>query len=205
MFKWLKERRSLKKASKVMKSISTLVLISVFLLSELTTAHGGGLNASGCHAGSQPYHCHLADSQIDNTEKDQQSEPKFDRSEYGFRSRGATATTGFYSDTFCRNAESDHVVALIDANSSGAASWGDSLKESFANDPENLVWACPSANRSKGGSGPADYLRKNSDGKGVDGTLKNICAYLSRYKYIKDKYKLTISDKDAEVIASCMD
>ena len=30
----------------------------IFGLSTQVTAHSGGLNKQGCHAGSQPYHCH---------------------------------------------------------------------------------------------------------------------------------------------------
>ena len=29
-------------------------------LADLVAAHSGGLNKEGCHAGSQPYHCHRA-------------------------------------------------------------------------------------------------------------------------------------------------
>ncbi|WP_110279410.1 excalibur calcium-binding domain-containing protein [Loktanella sp. PT4BL] len=39
-----------------------VVLSLTFLTSQLAPnfalAHSGGLNAQGCHAGSQPYHCH---------------------------------------------------------------------------------------------------------------------------------------------------
>ena len=43
-------------------------MISVFLLvpfgaSTVLNAHSGGLNAQGCHAGSQPYHCHRPQAQ----------------------------------------------------------------------------------------------------------------------------------------------
>jgi endonuclease YncB( thermonuclease family) len=31
-----------------------------FLLTTHAAAHSGGLNKQGCHAGSQPYHCHKA-------------------------------------------------------------------------------------------------------------------------------------------------
>jgi len=33
---------------------------SFYLLAVPAFAHSGGLNAQGCHAGSQPYHCHRA-------------------------------------------------------------------------------------------------------------------------------------------------
>lgn len=43
-------------------------MISSVLLTSLSTsnvldAHSGGLNAQGCHAGSQPYHCHRPQAQ----------------------------------------------------------------------------------------------------------------------------------------------
>ena len=37
----------------------TSVLLFI-LLTTHATAHSGGLNKKGCHAGSQPYHCHRA-------------------------------------------------------------------------------------------------------------------------------------------------
>ncbi|MGX9856197.1 YHYH domain-containing protein [Limimaricola variabilis] len=33
-------------------------MLGVALLPSQVFAHSGGLNAQGCHAGSQPYHCH---------------------------------------------------------------------------------------------------------------------------------------------------
>lgn len=191
----------------VMNIQRVIFLCSLLLAPAEALSHAGGLNSEGCHTdrSNNLYHCHTSKSPPQLTEYEQQGQPSFNRSEYGYRSRGSFATNGFYSNTFCSDAESDHVVALVDAHESGASMWPQSLKEKFANDPQNLVWACPSANRSKGGSGPADYLRKNSDGKGIDGTLKNVCAYFNRYKSIKEKYKLTISSKDAAVLAICVD
>ena len=40
-----------------MKAIFTIAL-AILLLSQDLQAHGGGLDRYGCHAGSQPYHCH---------------------------------------------------------------------------------------------------------------------------------------------------
>ena len=46
-------------------------IVVILLLSSLTpnrsVAHSGGLNAAGCHAGSQPYHCHRSPSQMVRT------------------------------------------------------------------------------------------------------------------------------------------
>ena len=47
--------------------ISALRLaITILLLgsSTATFAHSGGLNASGCHGGSKPYHCHRSASEM---------------------------------------------------------------------------------------------------------------------------------------------
>lgn len=40
-----------------------VMLLSAVVMSE-GFAHSGGLDASGCHAGSQPYHCHRAPSEM---------------------------------------------------------------------------------------------------------------------------------------------
>ena len=46
----------------------TKPLLAILLLLPLPTsdlaAHSGGLNSNGCHAGSQPYHCHRATSEM---------------------------------------------------------------------------------------------------------------------------------------------
>lgn len=40
-----------------MKLIATITLL-LSLAAGSALAHSGGTNANGCHAGSQPYHCH---------------------------------------------------------------------------------------------------------------------------------------------------
>lgn len=167
--------------------------------------HPGGLNSEKCHFEriSDRYHCHNSGSDAPSVEGDQPRTLAFDRSQYRFRSRGSKETMGYYSEEVCEDAETDHVVAFADAHGSGARSWSQTLKQQFANDPENLVWACPLANRSKGSSGPFDYVRKNSDGLGVDETLKNVCKFAPRYKNIKAKYGLKVDDKDGRIIAEC--
>ena len=44
-----------------MKAVFTIAL-AILLLSQELQAHGGGLDKYGCHAGSQPYHCHRSGS-----------------------------------------------------------------------------------------------------------------------------------------------
>lgn len=38
--------------------ISFVILAGFVLTSTTVIAHSGGTDANGCHAGSQPYHCH---------------------------------------------------------------------------------------------------------------------------------------------------
>ena len=188
-----------------MRSFSSILMIILVSFTETSHGHPGRLDNDKCHVDHSvgERHCHLAGRLSDSNGHSEEHYAPFDRSQYNFRSRGTKHTVGFYSEVICANAESDHLVALADAHVSGAASWPSKLKERFANDQENLVWACPSANRSKGSSGPFDYLRKNSDGLGVDGTLKDVCKFALRYKDIKAKYGLRVDDKDGRIIAEC--
>lgn len=37
-----------------------ILSLNLVFVPSIGAAHSGGLNAQGCHAGSQPYHCHRA-------------------------------------------------------------------------------------------------------------------------------------------------
>lgn len=39
-------------------TVLTFTFLTAQFTPNLAIAHSGGLNAQGCHAGSQPYHCH---------------------------------------------------------------------------------------------------------------------------------------------------
>ena len=41
-----------------------LTLFFPLFFSAMSHSHSGGLDANGCHAGSQPYHCHRAPSEM---------------------------------------------------------------------------------------------------------------------------------------------
>lgn len=50
----------------------TIIFLAFFFISFLgsigdVNAHSGGLNASGCHGGSRPYHCHRRSSEMVRT------------------------------------------------------------------------------------------------------------------------------------------
>lgn len=42
--------------------VGITALLVAFCATPQVQAHSGGLNAAGCHAGAQPYHCHRGNS-----------------------------------------------------------------------------------------------------------------------------------------------
>ena len=44
------------------RRLACAVILVLGVLSRAAGAHPGGLDRNGCHAGSQPYHCHRGDS-----------------------------------------------------------------------------------------------------------------------------------------------
>ena len=49
----------------------SVVLTTTVILATHAAAHSGGLNKKGCHAGSQPYHCHRAQEAAPSASSDQ--------------------------------------------------------------------------------------------------------------------------------------
>lgn len=85
----------------------------------------------------------------------------------------------------------DHVVPLKNANETGGASWTKKKKETFANDPQNLVITNRSYNRKKGS-------------KGIDGWLpvhrEYACKYIKNWIIIKNKYGLHFTHPEQNTI-----
>lgn len=79
----------------------------------------------------------------------------------------------------------DHVVPLAWAWRHGADQWPQERRESFANDPVNLWPVEASLNRSKGGSGPDEWLPP-----------KNQCQYVARFVRITKIYDLNVSENE---------
>lgn len=54
----------------VFRKLTYALLAALVVAMGASTAysHSGGLNASGCHAGSKPYHCHRAPSEMVRTQ-----------------------------------------------------------------------------------------------------------------------------------------
>lgn len=92
----------------------------------------------------------------------------------------------------------DHQVPLSQAWASGARDWDKERRVEFANDPENLLAVDGSANQSKQDKDAAEWLPDNPNEQ---------CGYVARQVYIKDKYQLSIDQREhdalSDVLQSC--
>ena len=90
----------------------------------------------------------------------------------------------------------DHVVPLAWAWRHGAEHWPQIKRENFANDPANLWPVEASLNRSKGGSGPDEWLPP-----------ENQCQYVARFFRITKIYNLNVSESEnttfRELLSKC--
>lgn len=85
----------------------------------------------------------------------------------------------------------DHIVPLKEAYKSGADKWTPKQREAFANDYENLIAVHRTLNRQKGAKDPAQWLPPH---KGY------ICEYITRWVYVKGKYKLNLDATECKAI-----
>lgn len=83
----------------------------------------------------------------------------------------------------------DHIVPLSRAWQQGAAAWDEERREEFANTALNLLAVDASANRSKGDSGPEEWLPEAGR-----------CAYVVQWIDVKSSYELTITEKEKDVL-----
>ena len=127
----------------------------------------------------------------------------YDRSEFNYKSYKPSTSRGFYTGKTCDFINIDHIVSLKDAYGSGAASWSDSKKESFANDRSNHVPSCGRVNSSKGSEGPSDFLRRSRDGRGLEYEIIRFCEYVQKYYAVKVKYGLSFVDNKTHPFESC--
>ena len=178
----------------LVKDLFIFFLFYIFTISAFT--HGGGLNSKGCHNNKKTgyYHCHK--KKLANHSK------QYNRKSFKYKSYSPNTNIGFYTLKKC-DTNIDHVVSLKDAHDSGANLWNIFLKEQFANDKANHVPSCPRVNSSKGSSMPFDFLRKSSDGKGMDYNIKSFCSYLGIYYQIKKKYNLFFNSNNPDLFLKC--
>ena len=128
----------------------------------------------------------------------------YDRKDFNYRSYKPNTSIGFYTNKACDFINIDHIVSLKDAYESGAASWGDSEKQTFANDRSNHVPSCGRVNSSKGSVVPKDFLRRSKDRKGLDYKIVRWCEYVAIYKAMKTKYQLTFANNDRKLLSDCV-
>ena len=176
------------------KSIFTISLFYIFSFSSF--AHFEEFNYEGCHKNiiTQYYHCHKKRNKI--------FAKNYKRESFRYKSYKPKTDIGFYTQVKCKT-NIDHVVSLKDAHDSGAKHWNNLLKVQFANDKENHVTSCANINSSKGASTPIDFLRKSSDGKGLEYKIKRFCSYLGIYYQVKIKYSLSFTNNNSELFYKC--
>lgn len=94
--------------------------------------------------------------------------------------------------TAASDVDIDHVVALAEAWRSGASSWTQSRRQTFANDMTNpqLIAVTDNVNQSKGDQDPASWSPPLQSYR---------CTYAKMWVRTKDNYDLTVqqSEKDA--------
>ena len=127
----------------------------------------------------------------------------YDRKDFNYRSYKPNTAIGFYTGKTCDFINIDHVVSLKDAYESGAASWSDSKKQTFANDRRNHVPSCGRVNSSKGSAAPKDFLRRSSDGRGLDYKIVRWCEYVIKYHSVKQAYGLSFIVNDRSIFERC--
>jgi hypothetical protein len=92
----------------------------------------------------------------------------------------------------------DHVVALADAWQKGAQQWPAAERETFANDPLELLAVSAHANRAKGDGDAATWLPPSTAFR---------CAYVARQIAVKRRYHVWVTaaehDAMARVLGSC--
>lgn len=99
----------------------------------------------------------------------------------------------FGGETFTNSSklDIDHVVPLSYAARHGGNGWSADRKEQFANDAIHLVATSASENRSKGDSGPSDYMPPREEYH---------CEYSTIWVQTVEKYGLSITEKDQKAL-----
>jgi 5-methylcytosine-specific restriction endonuclease McrA len=183
--------------------IKHIIYIAAICFSEFAFSHGGGLTSEGCHNERKTggYHCHRskAVATMPHTTKG----ASYKRVDFNYRSYKPKTSIGFYTNKSCDIINIDHVVSLKDAYDSGAYLWDGPKKEAFANDRFNHVPSCSRINSSKGSEGPTDFLRRSTDGRGLDYEIVRFCEYVKKYYQVKKKYGLSFDGNNTSQLKNC--
>jgi hypothetical protein len=116
------------------------------------------------------------------------------------RNKGCNVTWGewlcpYSGKTFTKasDVDIDQIVPLSHSHRSGGADWPREKKRSFANDPINLIVTEDNINQKKGAKAPHEWKPPNK------GFWKE---YVSRWRAVKDKYGLPISQTEEQALGS---
>ena len=193
-----------------MINILKLILCLLFFSDiNLVFAYVGDLDSKDCYNFRKigKYYCYKKKQEIYREKKQLVDNKKnyigkYNRKSFKYKSYPTNTNIGFYTKKRCET-NIDHVVSLKDAYNSGAKNWNNSLKNKFANDKSNHVPSCRRVNSSKGSSTPTEFLRKSSDGKGMDYKIKPFCSYLKIYYQVKIKYDLSFNNNNRALFLKC--
>lgn len=115
---------------------------------------------------------------------------------------GCDVVTGVWLDPFTAQTftdpsdiDIDHVVPLANAWRSGADSWDEPERESYANDPEVLLSVEDNANQSKGDKGPEAWKPPNEAGW---------CDYAEQWIGVKAKYDLSVNEQEKQALVQML-
>ncbi len=117
-----------------------------------------------------------------------------------FNKKGCTVVAGKWDDyyypethTIAKKVDIDHLVPLKNAHETGGYRWTKKRRETFANDPENLVVTNLRYNRKKGAKGIDGWLPVHRD---------YACKYIKDWVKIKKKYNLEMTSKEQMTLNS---
>lgn len=85
-----------------------IVLSGLTLAPSAASAHPGGLDRNGCHAGSRPYHCHRSSSDMRRTADGRNRI----RCDLGSRSRECTGRSSSRSSSYASSLSTSQVLTL---------------------------------------------------------------------------------------------
>lgn len=99
-----------------------------------------------------------------------------------------------YTETIINHASEldiDHIVPLSEAHKSGGKNWDEEAKKQFSNDPDNLIVTSKTTNRQKSNKTPDAWMPP---------AINYHCEYATKWKMIKEKYKLSFRKNELNVI-----
>lgn len=135
----------------------------------------------------------------------------YDRSQYGNHKSDICkdATVDPYTSLVITSCDVDHVVALAEANESGAWEWDASQKKMFSQDSMNHLATLACVNRSKGARDIAEWsdvwiIKSQACGGGYSVTSEGRCLLATITLKIKAKWNLSVDNDEAEALKGCV-